>query len=148
MKPVKQPENDKVFVFGSLRRGFPLHIHLRRHGASLLGIGVIHARWQQEVPYPGAAASRCSLDKIQGEIYRLKNPEEDLRVLDALEEIDPHRPAMSLYIRRLMPVHLPTGKRFSAWAYLLPAKPTHRRLITGSYTAAGPLFSPETTHAT
>lgn len=146
-KPSKSAvaQSDKLFVYGSLRRGYPLHRHLRRHGARFLGVGVIQASWRQQYPYPGALPSDCVLDKIEGELYLLREPARQLKQLDELEEVNSAQPEKSLYVRRLVKVRLPTGQQHVAWTYFLPNRPTQRRLITGGYTAAGPLVPKEKT---
>lgn len=136
-------QSDKLFVYGSLRRGYPLHPHLRRHGARFLGVGVIQASWRQQHPYPGALPSDCVLDKIEGELYLLWHPARQLKQLDELEEVNSAQPEKGLYVRRLVKVRLPTGQQHVAWAYFLPSRPTQRRMITGGYTAAGPLVPKE-----
>lgn len=136
-------QSDKLFVYGSLRRGYPLHRHLRRHGARFLGVGVIQASWRQQYPYPGALPSDCVLDKIEGELYLLREPAQQLKQLDELEEVNSAQPEKGLYVRRLVKVRLPTGQQHAAWTYFLPNQPTQRRLITGGYTAAGSLVPKE-----
>lgn len=132
-------QSDKLFVYGSLRRGYPLHRHLRRHGARFLGVGVIQASWRQQYPYPGALPSDCALDKIEGELYLLREPARQLKQLDELEEVNSAQPEKSLYVRRLVKVRLPTGQQHVAWTYFLPNRPTQRRLITGGSRPPAPL---------
>jgi len=132
-------QSDKLFVYGSLRRGYPLHRHLRRHGARFLGVGVIQASWRQQYPYPGALPSDCALDKIEGELYLLREPAQQLKQLDELEEVNSAQPEKSLYVRRLVKVRLPTGQQHVAWTYFLPNRPTQRRLITGGSRPPAPL---------
>ncbi|MCH7766828.1 MAG: gamma-glutamylcyclotransferase [Acidobacteria bacterium] len=132
-------QSDKLFVYGSLRRGYPLHWHLRRHGARFLGVGVIQASWRQQYPYPGALPSDCALDKIEGELYLLREPARQLKQLDELEEVNSAQPEKGLYVRRLVKVRLPTGQQHVAWTYFLPNRPTQRRLITGGSRPPAPL---------
>lgn len=129
-------ESDKLFVYGSLRRGYALHGHLRRRGARLLGAANVQPRWEAERRYHGAWASRCPLDRVEGELYLLRHPETDLELLDELEEVNPAQPEKSLYERRLSRVLLPTGRRCLAWVYFLPPKPSRRSLVTRSYDSA------------
>lgn len=131
--------SDKLFVYGSLRRGYPLHGRLKRLRARLLGVGTVQAQWREESRYPGALPSGSPSNRIEGELFLLRNPEEDLAVLDALEEVDGSRPEKSLYERQLGRVRLATGQQFLAWVYFLPRKPAMRQLVTGTYNAAGPL---------
>jgi gamma-glutamylcyclotransferase (GGCT)/AIG2-like uncharacterized protein YtfP len=108
-------------------------------------VGVIQASWRQQYPYPGALPSDCVLDKVEGELYLLREPARQLKQLDELEEVSSAQPEKSLYVRRLVKVRLPTGQQHVAWTYFLPSRPTQRRLITGGYTAAGSLIPKEKT---
>lgn len=123
---------DKVFVYGTLRSGFPLHRHLREGGARLLGRGTIRGLLYDLGNYPGAVRSKSPLDEIEGELYQLLSPDEQLALLDEIEEFYSEQPSASLYIRELSQVQLPTGRRLEAWVYFLPQKPPGARLISSN----------------
>ncbi len=124
----------KVFVYGTLRRGFPLHYHLEQSAPRFLGKGTIQARLYDLGEFPGALLSGNSADTVNGELYELTCAEEELRALDEVEEYDPERPEQSIFIRRTVEVQLEDGKRTEAWAYFLPGEPTRARPIpSGDY---------------
>ncbi len=129
-------ETDKVFVYGTLRRGFPLHEHLADDDVRFVGKGWILGRLYDLGEFPGALPSRSPGDRIEGELYELANPQAQLEELDEVEEFDPDRPEQSLFVRRLADVEMQTGDTFKAWVYFLVRKPPDARLIpSGDYAA-------------
>ncbi len=132
-------ETAKLFVYGTLRRGFTLHRYLRKNGMRFLGKGNIRARLYDLGRFPGALPSQSSAGRVQGEVYELNNPEEQLRELDALEEFYPKQPEKNLFVRRLTDVKLESGQRCKAWAYFLAKRPANARpLPWGDYSVAHP----------
>jgi gamma-glutamylcyclotransferase (GGCT)/AIG2-like uncharacterized protein YtfP len=111
--------SNRLFVYGTLRRGFSLHGLLKRTGVQFEGKGRIRARLFDLGEYPGAIPSQRPTDTVTGEIYRLSSPARQFVELDAIEEYDPRRPATSLFRRRLVEVDAGNGAKFKAWAYFL-----------------------------
>jgi gamma-glutamylcyclotransferase (GGCT)/AIG2-like uncharacterized protein YtfP len=111
--------SNKLFVYGTLRRGFSLHGLLKRPGVRFEGKGRIRARLFDLGEYPGAVPSQRPADTVTGEIYRLSSPARQFVELDAIEEYDPRRPAKSLFRRRLVEVDAENGTKLKAWAYFL-----------------------------
>ena len=127
----------RVFVYGTLRRGFPLHRHLKKMNAHYLGKGTVRAKLYDLGEYPGAVTSILPTDRIKGELYELAEPLRQLKELDTLEEFDPLHPAKSLFVRRSVVVRLEDGDQSRAWIYLLNKKPVHARPIRrGDYALA------------
>jgi gamma-glutamylcyclotransferase (GGCT)/AIG2-like uncharacterized protein YtfP len=122
---------DKLFVYGTLRRGFPLHAHLAPEKSRFLGRGKIRGRLYDLGEFPGAVDSVSSADEIEGELFQLLEPERLLAELDEIEEFDPAKPQESLFVRRMVSVSLPAQKETRAWAYLLAKKPSGLRQIPG-----------------
>ncbi len=128
-------EMNKVFVYGTLRRGFPLHKHMHADAVRFLGRGKIFGRLYDLGNFPGALPSESPTSEIEGELYELINADQQLKELDEVEEFFPERRDESLFVRRLTNVELESGERVKAWVYLLPRKPAKARLIpTGDYT--------------
>jgi pyruvate carboxylase len=111
--------NNRLFVYGTLRRGFSLHGLLKRSGVRFEGKGRIRGRLFDLGEYPGAVPSQRASDIVEGEIYRLASPAQQFVELDAVEEYDPRRPSTSLFRRRLVEVQAENGARIKAWAYFL-----------------------------
>jgi gamma-glutamylcyclotransferase (GGCT)/AIG2-like uncharacterized protein YtfP len=128
---------DKLFVYGTLRRGHPLHEHLDESSSQFLGHGRIKGRLYDLGDYPGAMPADSPGQEVAGEIYVLSDPESQLRKLDELEEFDPSNLEDSLFVRRLIEVELDDGRKAQAWAYFLPRRPVKARLIpSGDYARA------------
>lgn len=125
---------NKLFVYGTLRRGFPLHASLRSASPRFLGKGSIMARLYDLGDFPGAVRSRVPTERVEGEIYELQDPTSQLKELDLIEEFHPGNPKESLFMREEVEVFLLSGKRMVAWTYFLPKQPREGRLIpSGDY---------------
>ena len=120
---------DKIFVYGTLRRGFALHPELKKLGARYLGKGRVTGTLFDLGEYPGLIRSGGNGSRVEGELYEIKSPSEQLPVLDKLEEFDAKRPGKSLFVRKRVTVTLKQGVRTRAWGYVLPRKPRHARVI-------------------
>ncbi len=127
----------KIFVYGTLRRGFALHSELKKTGARYLGKGQILGSLFDLGEYPGAIRGSGSEGNIDGELYELQSPEEQLAILDEIEEFDPQSPRKSLFVRKKATVKLKQGGRTRAWVYFLPKKPRRGAMIvSGNYADA------------
>lgn len=124
----------QVFVYGTLRRGFPLHTQLPGDAVEYVGDGRIQGRLFDLGEYPGATASGSPRDEVRGEVYRLRDPERQIQALDEIEEFDSQRPDESLFLRRLTDVRLDRGGVVKAWAYFLSREPENAPVIAdGDY---------------
>jgi pyruvate carboxylase len=129
--------SNKLFVYGTLRRGFTLHSLLHKSGARFAKKGRIRAKLFDLGEYPGVLPSRKRTDFVEGEVYRLTSPSTQLSILDEVEEFDPKRPRASLFRRRLVEVHLQNGKKETAWAYFYNRDTRKARLLPhGDYSLA------------
>lgn len=64
--------------------------------------------------YPGAIPSNSSRSVIRGEVFELPSDAQTLTSLDSYEGFVPSKPALSLFVRRIWPVVLDDGTRWSA----------------------------------
>ncbi len=126
-----QKRAERIFVYGTLRQGFPLHRHIRRMAIRYVGKGKINGRLYDLGEFPGVFPSSSPADVITGEVYELTDPRRQLVELDRLEEFDPDREETSLFLRRRTLVRLRNGQRLRAWVYLMPRKNSKCRLIPG-----------------
>jgi gamma-glutamylcyclotransferase (GGCT)/AIG2-like uncharacterized protein YtfP len=110
-----------LFVYGTLRRGFELHHHLVRLGARFLTEAKVAAVLIVRQRYPGARPSRQNGSWVRGELFQLRRPARDLRVLDRVEGFIPAAPQRSEFARAKVEVVLITGVRRQAWIYWLGA---------------------------
>ena len=124
---------DLVFFYGTLMTGFDRR---RRIGIDpkmrYRGRGWITAALFDLGLYPAAVPAPDG--RVWGEVFEMT---ESADVLQALDEIEGHRPAepdSSLYLRTLVPVHLPDGTVEEAWVYFYNA-PLGRapRIASGDY---------------
>ena len=124
-------KKEKIFVYGTLRKGFPLHTYLSDK-ARFIGKGTIGGRLYDLGTYPGVFSSEPG--EVKGELYELEDGSKHLNILDQIEDFDPKNPESSLFIRALTEVRLSDNKTIQAWAYFLPSKPPGARLIVdGDY---------------
>jgi gamma-glutamylcyclotransferase (GGCT)/AIG2-like uncharacterized protein YtfP len=115
--PSPNPAPDLLFVYGTLRRGFPLHHHLKRLGAEFVGNGEVRAELFGLGEFPGARASTKPGKTVAGELYRLHKVENTLKVLDQVEGFSPRNPEKGMFQRGTTEVTLPSGERRLAWIY-------------------------------
>jgi gamma-glutamylcyclotransferase (GGCT)/AIG2-like uncharacterized protein YtfP len=122
-------ERHLLFVYGTLRRGFELHHHLRRLGARFWTEAKVAAEWIEQGSYPGARPASQKGKWVRGELFELRQPGRDLRVLDEVEGFIPGAPERSEFVRAAAEVILNNGARERAWIYWLGA----RKATGGSY---------------
>lgn len=114
---------NRVFVYGTLRRGFTNHHFM--HGARLLGGARSvdrYAMYLADCPYLVQEEARYT---VAGEVYEVSDAM--LMTLDALEEHP------RVYERRRIPVVLDSGREITAWCYF-SLVPQGRLLPQGEYT--------------
>lgn len=132
-------QGERLFVYGTLRRGFSLHPYLRKSAVRYLGKGKIQGSLYDLGEYPGAVPSSSPHREIEGEVYELLDAKKQLEELDRIEEFHPDRPEDSLFVRRVSVVRLDKGRRFKAWVYFLARRPSKARPIhSGNYAVARP----------
>jgi pyruvate carboxylase len=128
---------EKLFVYGTLRRGFKLHSALAKLKARYLGKGRIGGDLFNLGEYPGVLPAASTRRGVEGELYEIPNPMEHLPVLDRIEEFNPQRPSKSLFVRRRATVRMNGGSRVRAWVYFLPRRPARAIAIpSGDYAEA------------
>jgi gamma-glutamylcyclotransferase (GGCT)/AIG2-like uncharacterized protein YtfP len=127
-------ECDLLFTYGTLRRGFELHHHLMRLRAKCCGEGEVAGRLFDLGHYPGARPSSRKDEWIRGEVYQLRQPPRDLRVLDEIEGCNPGAPGGDEFVRGMSELVLDSGERRRAWVYWLrEGIVTTRRITSGDY---------------
>ena len=123
-----------LFVYGTLMKGFREDWQ-RKVGADFVGKGTIKAHLYDFGDYPGARDSRAEPgQRVRGELYRLRDAELALKILDKYEEFSPSEPRKSLFIRKSVAVTLEDGRKKRAWAYIYNRGVARAKLIaSGSY---------------
>jgi len=120
-KPERATECHRLFVYGTLRRGFELHHHLRRLGARFRAEAKVGAERIDRGRFPGARPTGRKGKWVRGELFELGQPARDLKVLDEVEGFIPQASSRSLFVRATTEVMLPDGSRDRAWIYWLGA---------------------------
>jgi gamma-glutamylcyclotransferase (GGCT)/AIG2-like uncharacterized protein YtfP len=127
-------ECERLFVYGTLRRGFPLHAHLMRLRAVFRGPAKVAGELFDLGRFPGARPAGGEGKWVHGELYQLRDTARDLAVLDDLEGFDPGAPQRSEFVRANAGVTLHDGQTCRAWIYWLgPAMIPARRMASGDY---------------
>lgn len=103
--------------------------------AKLIGEGTIRARLYDLGEYPGARLAGNTSDSfVKGELYRLRDPERAIGILDEYENYFPSEPRKSLFIRELVAVMLENRATRRAWTYLYSRPVDDVKLIpSGNY---------------
>jgi gamma-glutamylcyclotransferase (GGCT)/AIG2-like uncharacterized protein YtfP len=125
----------RLFVYGSLRRGFRLHHQLARLGAGFVMEAKVAGELFDLGRYPGARPAKGEGKWVLGEVFQLLHAEHDLKVLDEVEGFIPADPERSEFVRALAEVILPHGAHESAWIYWLSKESLAgcRRIASGDY---------------
>lgn len=124
----------RLFVYGTLRKGFRSHGLLQRFHARLIGSGSVRGRLYDLGEYPGAVDRAGHGDRVYGELYFLPQPAAAFRVLDKFEGFDPAKPVSNEFERRETTVTMTDGREVRCWIYWMSGTPpTGRRVRAGNY---------------
>src|SRR5271157_5429740 len=115
--PERMAARHLLFVYGTLRRGFELHHHLARLGAGFRTEARVAAELIEGGRYPGALPSGRQGKWVRGEVFELRQPARDLRILDEVEGFTPGAREQSQFVRAAAEVILNNGVRRQAWIY-------------------------------
>ena len=128
---------NRLFVYGTLRRGGRLHHHVERLGASFESEARVAAELFDLGSYPGALPAKEKGKWVCGEVFLLRQTIPDLKVLDRVEEFFPDAPGRSEFIRVVTEVVLPGGACVQAWIYWVASGVSdgRPRIASGDYAA-------------
>ena len=128
-------DNEFLFVYGTLLRQSqsPMSSMLSTK-SRFVGNGYVNGKLYDIGEYPGAILTNKDNEKIQGEVFNLKNPAATLRELDFYEECSDKSPWPHEFKRIKATVTLDSGKRVTAWIYEfnLPTD-SYSRIESGDY---------------
>jgi gamma-glutamylcyclotransferase (GGCT)/AIG2-like uncharacterized protein YtfP len=111
--------SDLVFVYGTLMRGFDHPMSkLLASSADFLGDASCGGRLYMITHYPGLLHAAADADIVHGDLFRMRDPDTLLAVLDDYESIGPEQEEPMLYLRELLPVTLGDGSVVQAWTYI------------------------------
>jgi gamma-glutamylcyclotransferase (GGCT)/AIG2-like uncharacterized protein YtfP len=124
-----------IFVYGTLRSAsdHPMSRILERH-ADLVGRGKLPGILYDVGDYPGAVRKPGTRAFISGDVYRLRDSERALKILDRYEGWNEKKPGASEFRRSRVAVDMGGGKKVSAWIYLYNRSTTGLpRILSGDY---------------
>lgn len=126
-----------VFVYGTLRSGWPQHKELLARKATLVAPATIKGQLFDLGSYPGLWLGQArSKGTVLGELYRLKSP----KLLEALDDYEGCGPSDSQpheYRRVIGRVTADDGTEYQCWVYALRVRPKNATLIaSGDYARA------------
>ncbi len=120
-----------LFVYGTLRAGsgVPAAEALRRY-AHFYATAHTRGRLYLIDHYPGLVPAVTQAERVSGEVYRVTKPVKLFRWLDTYEECTAAFPRPHEYQRKKVPVHMDSGGRLFAWAYVYNRSVAGRARIT------------------
>jgi gamma-glutamylcyclotransferase (GGCT)/AIG2-like uncharacterized protein YtfP len=134
MRSGESSGSSRVFVYGTLRKDArgraPLPL---TRGWTFEGYGSVPAELFDFGAYPGAVPSSSAGARVRGEVHRLPDTGETLRLLDHYEGCGPHDRPPHEFERELVDVDLEGGGSVRAWIYWYRPTPRGRRLVSGDY---------------
>ena len=120
-----------LFVYGTLRRDFDGMPHPFLSECDYLGEAYFNGKLYDLGVFPGAVPSDNPIDRVKGEVYRLRQPESLLSALDVYEcAVGLDR----LYRRDLVDTVLKEGIRIKAYIYIFDNPVNgYTRIESGDY---------------
>jgi gamma-glutamylcyclotransferase (GGCT)/AIG2-like uncharacterized protein YtfP len=110
---------DRLFVFGTLLSGYDHPMaRLVTQSCELIGPAHCQGRLYLVRHYPGMVLSDDPAEKVYGELYRMKWPDELLPSLDEYEGFGDGFPPPNEFVRELCRVTTQSGESCEAWTYL------------------------------
>lgn len=123
-----------VFVYGTLRKDARGRVPAPlTRGWTFEGYGSVPAELYDFGAYPGAVPVPNGKSRVRGEVHRLPDTGETLRLLDHYEGCGPQDRQPYEFERELVEVDLEGGGTAQAWIYWYRPVPRGRRLETGDY---------------
>jgi gamma-glutamylcyclotransferase (GGCT)/AIG2-like uncharacterized protein YtfP len=99
-------------------------------GAAFVGAGEVQAELFDLGKFPGARKTSRPGRVVAGEVYRLRQAEKGLKVLDEVEGFSPQTAEKKLFKRATTEVVLSNGKRRVAWIYWLNDRASAKHRVT------------------
>jgi gamma-glutamylcyclotransferase (GGCT)/AIG2-like uncharacterized protein YtfP len=126
---------DHLFVFGTLLSGYdhPMS-RLLSQRAELLGEARCRGKLYLVRHYPGMVMSDDAADQVFGELYRLRDAGELLRILDDYEGCGEKNAKPYEFVRERITVTAADGSAVEAWTYLYNRPVAHLpRIMSGRF---------------
>jgi gamma-glutamylcyclotransferase (GGCT)/AIG2-like uncharacterized protein YtfP len=126
---------ENLFVYGTLRKDAVNEFASKLHASGqLLGSGRAKGSLYAIAEYPGLVPSESSSEWVEGEVYRLADPETMYRILDDYEGCGMHDPLPHEFRRVIMPILLNSGQWMPASVYVYTQDVSRKpKIETGSF---------------
>lgn len=127
------PRVNHLFVYGSLRQALDGSLHaLLNNQVVFIGTAHLPGKLYLVDNYPGLITTPAfSGFEVQGEVYRLKQPDKLLKSLDQYEECASQFPQPHEYKRLTKCVTLSDGRRLTCWVYVYNSPTSGLKHISG-----------------
>lgn len=124
-----------LFVYGTLRRSIPgSRFYLIADRVEFVDFAWVYGRLYALGDYPGLVRSPSFRSRVRGEIYRLRNPRQVMRLLDDYEGCGRRHRRPHEYRRERVCPSLENGGRVRAWCYVYARTPRGlQRIRSGDY---------------
>lgn len=124
-----------LFVYGTLRRDTRHDMYrVLARDADFVGDATINGRLYDLGEYPGAVRTADETSRIKGEVYRLRDPNTTLPVLDDYEGCGPNDTPPFEFERELVTASLEMGEELRTWVYWYRGKlDKKRRIVDGDF---------------
>jgi gamma-glutamylcyclotransferase (GGCT)/AIG2-like uncharacterized protein YtfP len=114
---VEHRTGDLIFVYGSLRRGCANDAARVLHaGSEWIGTGWLHGSLSDIDGYPALTPCKSGR-RVEGDIFRMRDPDAMLSFIDDYEDCAPTSPTPHDYVRVAAAVATEVGSR-RAWVYI------------------------------
>lgn len=122
--------SEYLFAYGTLQPGHaPSEIAPAVDKLEAIGKGSVRGVLYDLGDYPGAVLDSSTPRTIFGTVFKLTKDASTLRQLDEYEGFDPKAPEESLFIRRIHPVELATGRVVKCWIYVYNRRPESEPIL-------------------
>lgn len=130
-----EKESEHLFVYGTLRSyGEGSTSRYLKNNTEPVGKATFQGRLYDVGGYPGAVPSHDPSERVLGEVFLVRDPENIFRQLDEYEEYRPADPGKGEYRREKREVVLHSGETVNAWLYVYNFPTDGFRLIaSGDY---------------
>ena len=125
-----------LFAYGSLLSdAAPRYVRRILRGGCDLGAAYVNGNLYDLGDYPGLVLTHQGEERVFGKVFRLRNAQPGLHLIDRYEGYHEDDPAASEFLRISTDAHLlPDGRVISAWLYIYNNWPRHsRRIRSGDY---------------
>lgn len=132
--PVMTLDPNHLFVYGTLRKGFPHPLASRlSQEADHVGTAVWQGRLYDLGPYPGAVPSHKPHHRVVGDLFLLPNPSQALGWLDRYEGCSKDCSHPHQYARQVVRVQIEDAT-VQTWTYIYLGDLQHAELLShGDY---------------